>query len=127
MAINDKTASFGLARTNPKLSGNVKVTIDSNGDVWLNTINASKELSSSDFKRFRVTKTSTYQGDLKRFIGKLPPEVVFKVKEGADPTATSGSFRDQYDLFYSMGAEPLISDAYSEDNSYFAPLDRDWE
>lgn len=122
MAINDKTASFGLARTNPKISGNVKITVDSAGDVWLNTINASKELSSADFKRFRVTKTSTYQGDLKRFIGKLPPEVVFKVKEGADPTATSGSFKDQYDLFYAMGAAPLISDAYSEDNSYFAPL-----
>lgn len=122
MALNDKTSSFGLIRTNPKITGNVKITVDSIGDVWLNTINATKELSSSDLKKFRTTRTSTYAQDLKKFIGKLPPEIVFHVKPGADSGAISTSFRDQYDLFYSMGVSPLISEAYDEDYSYFAPI-----
>lgn len=122
MALNDKTSSFGLVRTNPKISGNVKITVDSAGEVWLNTINANRELSSSDYKKFRTTQTSTYESDLKKFIGSLPPEIVFEVKPGADPTAVSDSFQNQFDLFYSMGVQPLISDAYDEDYSYFAPL-----
>lgn len=122
MALTDKTSSFGLVRTNPKITGNVKITIDSGGDVWLNTINATKELSSSDLKKFRTTTTSTYAQDLKKFVGKLPPEIIFAIKPGADPGAISTSFRDQYDLFYAMGVQPLISDAYNEDYSYFAPI-----
>jgi len=120
--LSDKSSSFGLIRSNPKITGNVKITVDSTGMVWLNTINATKELSTSDLKKYRTTQTSTYASDLKRFIGKLPPDIVFKVKPGADPGATSTSFQDQYDLFYSMGVQPLISDAYSEDYSYFAPI-----
>ena len=87
MALNDKTSSFGLVKTNPKISGNVKITVDSAGDVWLNTINATKELSSSNLKKFRTTRTSTYASDLKKFIGKLPPEIVFQVKPGVSPVS----------------------------------------
>lgn len=122
MALNDQSTSFGLVKTNPKITGNVKITVDSGGDVWLNTINATKELSSSDLKKFRTTSTSTYAQDLKKFIGKLPPEIVFQVKPGADPLSISTAFKDQYNLFYSMGVQPLISDSYNEDYSYFAPI-----
>lgn len=122
MALNEKIASFGLARTNPKISGNVKITVDSSGAVWLNSIDSTKELSNSSLKKFRTTSTSTYAADLKKFAGKLPPDIMFAVKPGASPDAISKNLTDQYDLFYAMGAQALISDAYSEDYSYFAPL-----
>jgi len=124
MNLNDKTSSFGLVRTNPKISGNVKITVDSEGLIWLNTIDATKELSASEFKKFRIgTTSSSYEADLKKFIGKLPPAIVFAAKENKpDPKNTSTSFQDQYDFFYNMGAQNLISKFYDEDYSYFAPL-----
>lgn len=124
MNLNDKNSSFSLVRTNPKISGNVKITTDSEGLIWLNTFDATKELSASDFKKFRIgTSGSSFESDLKNFIGTLPPEIVFVAKENKpDPDNTSNTFKDQYDFFYNMGAENLISKFYDEEYSYLAPL-----
>ena len=121
--LNDKNSSFALTRVNPKISGNVKITIDSSGGVWLNSIESTKELSSSKFKKFNVSGTASFEADLKQFIGKLPPETVFAIKENnPDPLNTSTSFKDQYDFFYAMGASNLISNQYDEDYAYMAPI-----
>jgi hypothetical protein len=42
--IYDDRASYGVLKTNPKISGNVKITLDSTGGLWLNSIDAVKEL-----------------------------------------------------------------------------------
>lgn len=121
--LSDKTSSFALARTNVRISGNIKITIDSAGDVSLNSIDSSKELSSAQFKKFRVGPTNSFEVDVKRFMGSLPPEVMFAVKENhPDPVNTSKSLRDQLDLFYAMGATPLVSNQYDEAYAYSAPI-----
>lgn len=124
MPLNDKRTSFSLARTNPKISGNIKITVDSEGLIYLNSLDATKELSASDFKKFRIGTTgSSYEADLKNFIGQLPTGIVFAANEkNPNPVNTSESFKDQYDFFYNMGAENLISKFYDEEYSYFAPL-----
>lgn len=122
MNLNDKTSSFGLVRTNPKISGNIKVTVDANGDIWLNTIDANKVLSGSEFKKFRISQTSSFDSDLRDFVGSVPPEVLFEVRQDSNPESTSSSFTSQLELFYAMGAEPLVSHLYSEAYSYVAPL-----
>ena len=37
-------SSFQLVRTNPKLTGNVKIAVNENGDMYLNAIKANLEL-----------------------------------------------------------------------------------
>lgn len=122
MNLSDKTSSFGLVRTNPKLSGNIKLTVDSKGDIWLNTIDANKVLSGSEFKKFRLSQTSSFDVDVRDFIGSVPPEVLFEVRQDSNPESTGTKFTSQLELFYSMGAEPLISKLYDEAYSYLAPL-----
>lgn len=122
MNLNDKTASFGLIRTNPKISGNVKITVDSVGKIWLNSIDANKNLSISKYKKFPVPATSNYEVNLQSFIGDLPPKLFFDALANTDPLHTHNTFQKQYDFFYGMGATPLISNLYDEDYSYFAPL-----
>jgi hypothetical protein len=123
MPLNDKTASFSLLRANPKISGNVKLTVDSTGLIWLNSFDATKELSSSQYKKFQIGTGSSFESDLKKFIGALPPSIVFFTKErNPDPTNVSNTFKDQYDFFYNMGAENLVSKFYDEEYSYLAPL-----
>ena len=48
--ILEDRSSFQIARTNPKLTGNVKFTVDGNDNMWLNSIDANDELSKDDLR-----------------------------------------------------------------------------
>ena len=118
-------ASFQLVRTNPKLTGNVKLTIDSNDHMWLNSIDANEELSKALYKRFAVDPTVSLPGNMFSFFdnGTTPSEIVFELNELFDSTKTSTDFKDQYDFDnYFSGVNYLTSRRYDEKLSYFAPI-----
>lgn len=121
----DYNSSFGVLRTNPRLTGNLKVTLDSTGGVWFNSMDVSPELSDQKYKKFRITGQNTYAKDVFTFFdeGKTPNNVVFQVgtfTNGA--TQTAESFNLQYDFFYGSGASTLIDRNYNENFKYFQPL-----
>lgn len=121
----DYNTSFGLLRTNPKLTGNVKITLDSSGEVWLNSMNASPTLSDQRYKKFRITGDDSYANDLFRFFsdGSLGNEIIFQVGKFTDgDKKTVEDFEYQYDFFYGSGASVLIDGNYKENFSYFQPL-----
>ena len=125
MEISNKTSSFAVARTNPKLTGNVKISVDSGDNIWLNSFDANKELSQDRFKRFPIEDTSNYEVDLYKFFdgGETPSEIVFDLQQSfPNPDAISLDFEDQYDFFYAMGAQSNISNQFVEEYSYLAPL-----
>jgi len=121
----ESNTSFGILRTNPKLTGNVKITVDSSGQIWLNSIAANDVLSDSRFKKVPVSIKSNYVIDVYNFFdkGTTPPEVVYDVHQDAsDYYSTQRDFSLQYDRFYTYGSSYNTSNAYTEDFSYFAPL-----
>lgn len=121
----DYNTSFMLLRTNPSLTGNIKITTDSGGGVSLNSINANSVLSDNRFKKYNVTKGSNYATDLYNFLdsGSLSPNIVFDVARKTDGDIKSADdFSLQYDFFYTAGATTLIDKNYSENFSYLAPL-----
>ena len=62
-------ASYSIVRTNPKLTGNVKLV--SNGlDLYLESFSANTELSSSTFKPFKITGEDTYDRAIWKFFQK---------------------------------------------------------
>lgn len=115
--------SFSLLRTNPKLSGNIKVTIDSKNDIWLNTIDANETLSNSKFKKFKISPDSSFPADLRSFLddGSVTSEILFDLNETSYDN-TKKTFKEQYDFFYGYGVQDLKSEFYDEDHSFFAPL-----
>lgn len=118
-------ASFQLVRTNPKLTGNVKLTVDGNDKMWLNSIEVNDELSKSIYKKFSVDPTFSLAANVYNFFnsGLTPSEVVFELTENFDSTKTSSDFKDQYDFSkYFSGARYLASRQYEEKLSYFAPI-----
>ena len=118
-------ASFQLVRTNPKLTGNVKMTIDLNDNMWFNSIDANEELSKSIYKRFAIDPNISIPGNLFSFFdsGNTPSEIVFSLNESFDSTKTSSDFKDQYDFsHYFSGVKYLPSRRYEEKLSYFAPI-----
>ena len=121
----DYNSSFGLTRVNPKLTGNVKVTVDSSGGVWLNSFNANPTLSSEKFKKFQVTGNQTYANDLYNFFdkGQTSSDIIFQVGEFTDGSNKSvEKFQSQYDFFYGAGASTLVDKNYTENFSYLQPL-----
>ena len=123
MKLSEKTTSFLLTKTNPKITGNIKITVDSNGLIWLNSIDSNANLASNIFKKYKITGSSSFEMDIKKFAGTLSTENMFFVKENRpDPENTSNTFQDQYDFFYNSGAQNNISNFYDEEYSYFAPL-----
>jgi hypothetical protein len=123
--IYDYNSSFSLIRTNPKLTGNVKITVDSDGKIWLNSFDSSSELSSNKFKRYRIPSDSDYALDLFRFFeeGQTPEDVVFGVHEKVpDDYSLVRDYQNQYDFFYGSGVEQLADPQYPEDYKYLAPI-----
>ena len=120
-----QNSSFGVLRANPKISGNIKLTVDSQSDIWLNSIDSNSEMSNSYYKGFRISPETSYDKDLYRFLreGKTPSQFVFGLIGEGDPVQNQiKDLSDSYNFFYSAGVSPLISDKYSEDFSYLAPL-----
>ncbi len=61
-----QTASFGVLRGNPRISGNVKITVDSTKDIWLNSIDSNDEMSNDIYKAFSISQDSNYDSYLYR-------------------------------------------------------------
>lgn len=121
----DSNTSFGVLRTNPRLTGNFKITLDSTGGVWLNSMDSSPELSLQRYKKFRVTGNNTYAKDIYTFFndGTVPNETIFQVaKNTQGETQAAETFAQQYDFFYGSGASTLIDRNYPENFKYFQPL-----
>jgi len=121
----DADTSFLILRTNPKLTGNVKVTVDNKSKIWLNSIDAVKELADSRFKKVKVNPNSNYAIDIHKFFddGKTPAEIVYALhEESASYFSTQRTLDKQHDHFYTTGGYQLIDKMYDEDFAYFAPL-----
>lgn len=121
----DYNSSFGLLRTNPKITGNVKLSLDSSGGVWLNSFNANPTLSTEKFKKFQVTGKDSYATDLYNFFdkGSVANDLIFQVGEFTDGSSKAQEdFEFQYDFFYGSGASTLIDKNYTENFRYFQPL-----
>jgi hypothetical protein len=121
----DYNTSFSVIRTNPKISGNFKITVDSSGGVWFNSMNANETLSSSRFKKFPISGQNSYSVDLFNYFdqGTLSKNIVFQVANFTDGNRKSSeNFTGQYDFFYASGASVLSDKNYSESFRYFQPL-----
>ena len=123
--ILEDEASFQIVRTNPKLTGNLKLTIDGKDNMWLDSISANQELSRDKYKKVAIDPFLSLPANIYRFFdsGLTPPEIVFSLTESFDSTKTSNDYKDQYDFsHYFSGAKYLPSRKYDEKLSYFAPL-----
>lgn len=118
-------SSFQLVRTNPRLTGNVKLVVDEAGELWLESIKVNQELSKDIYSKVAVDSLQSHPANIFRFFngGQTPNEIIFDISEQVDSTKTSSDYKDQYDFsHYFSGAKYLASKKYSERISYFAPI-----
>ena len=114
--------SFGLLRTNPKLTSNVKLVVDSNESIYLSSFSASKELSSSEYKKFEINPLGKYSSDVSRFYKKLPMLDRYNVMRESGDLSTYREYSKQYENQYNLGAEFNKTKLYDEQYKFLAPI-----
>lgn len=121
-----KKTSYGLIRTNPKLTTNIKIIVDSKNKLFLESIDATSELSKSMYKGFEVNPYGSYSYDLKRFYDQnqdqLSEDIAYFLFEEDAGFDIKKEYNQQFDFTYAYGFSTKDSKYYSEEYSLFAPI-----
>lgn len=114
-------ASFQLLRTNPKLTGNVKLIANSSNDIFLEAFDVGSALSKKKYKKYPVSSSGKYEEDLIRFYdnGNLSLKNIFEIEN--IQLDVKRKFNSQYYTKYWSGGD-YAPNYYDENFSYFAPL-----
>ena len=113
-----------LLRTNPKLSTNAKLVVNSNGKMYIESIEATKELASVEYKKWAVNKDGAWSYDLQRFFKntKTPADQIYKIKESYSNFAVQDTFENQIEEDYHYGTVYNYSKIHDEDFRMMAPI-----
>ena len=113
-----------LLRTNPKLSGNIKIVTSSNGSVYLESINASKELAAIKYKKNVVNPNGNYAADVANFFKNTgtPSDLIYLTKRSESDLTVLGSYDKQIEEEYQYGTTYNYSKNYDENYRIFAPI-----
>jgi len=115
--------SFGLLRTNVGLTTNIKITIDSNYNLSLDSIESNERLVDTKLKKVKFNKNNFWDELVPYFFKNIPSETAFDIKYDNDNDSMSTDFSVQYDEIYQYGARNILNNKeYNEEFEYFAPL-----
>lgn len=115
--------SFQLIRTNPKLTSNIKICIDNEYKLYLESFNSNKQLSDDKYKHYQITKDSFFEDKIPEFYDGLPANLAFDVKDNDDKNIMYKNYSDQFDNIYFSGAKKIEDNQFfKEEFEYLAPL-----
>ena len=121
---NLDNVSKPLLRTNPKLSTNIKLVVNSRDILYLESIDADRTLSDVKYKKFPVSADGEYSYDVSKFFKNNPTtnEVIFATKRKNSDTAVLDSYNKQIEEDYHYGTTYNYSKLHSESLRMFAPI-----
>lgn len=114
--------SFGLLRTNPKLSTNIKLVVDSGDKLYMDAISANQTLSTSNYKKFTINPGGSYSHDVARFFGSLSSDIMYDAGRNNSDISVFGDYSTQYEDQYHYGASFNSTKLYGEQYKFFAPI-----
>lgn len=119
---NDK--SFQLLRTNPALTGNVKVVVNSEYKLFLESYNSNKILTKDRYKHFIFNEDQIYDVIVSNFFNDLSSDIVFDVKNKEDEKSDImfTEYKNQFSPIYFSGAANIEDQWHEEEFEYHAPL-----
>ena len=122
MMIDDDT-SYSILRVNPKLTGNVKVVVDSESNMYLDTFKVSLGLSQNKYRHIPINPSEYYGRTLMSKMRSIPTDDFYKIEDTCyDLFATANDLDDQYYDKYNYGVRTNTDKMYSENYSLLAPL-----
>jgi len=122
MMIDDDT-SYSILRVNPKLTGNVKVVVDSESNMYLDTFKVSLGLSQNKYRHIPINPSEYYGRTLMSKMRSITTDDFYKIEDSCyDLFATANDFDEQYYDKYNYGVRTNTDKMYSENYSLLAPL-----
>ena len=114
--------SFCVLRTNPKFTGNSKLIVDSNNEIYLGSFPVNAELSQTYYQKYPIKSDGIYSNDLSSFFRDLPSGDFYDVGRIADNVRVYGEYSFQYEDIYQYGASYNSTKLYDEQYKMLAPL-----
>lgn len=122
--VNINNSSHMLIRTNPKLSGNIKLVVGENYDLYIDTFPVTPILSKKEVRKKSVSALSHYYADIYNIFSKIPASDIFKLNDydTYDISLPKREYSSQYTDTYTYGAYNNNEGLYEEKISILAPL-----
>ena len=114
--------SFALLRTNPKLTSNSKLLVNSNGDLFLSSFKANKELAKVEYQKYDIKSTGIYSIDIANFYKQLPLTQRYETLRASSDITLYSDYEFQYEDQYQYGAIQNTTKLYDEQYKIFAPI-----
>lgn len=115
--------SFGLLRTNPKLTTNIKLVVSSDGSLHMDSIAANNSLSNNSYRNYSVHPDGKYSNDVALFYGlKTPNQTKYAVLRENSDLSVHSEYSKQYEDIYQYGAYFNSSKITPEQYRFFAPI-----
>ncbi len=114
--------SFALLRTNPKLTSNLKLLVNSNGDLFMSSFRANKELSKIEYQKYDIKSSGVYSIDVANFYKQLPLTQRYETLRSYSDITLYSDYEYQYEDQYQYGAIQNITKLYGEQYKIFAPI-----
>ena len=121
--LNTQHHSSMLLRANPKLSGNIKLVVDKDYNLYLDTFKANAILNNKNVRKYPISSEGNYPRDIKKVFSKIPIKSIFGLPENSlKAHKVYTDYKDQYETMYEYGAETNTDSLYSENMKILAPL-----
>ena len=114
--------SFALLRTNPKLTSNSKLLVNSNGDLFLSSFKANKELAKVEYQKYDIKSSGIYSIDIANFYKQLPLTQRYETLRASSDITLYSDYEFQYEDQYQYGAIQNTTKLYDEQYKIFAPI-----
>ena len=122
--MNTPNSSYMLARVNPKISGNIKVVVDEDEDIYIDAIKANAELTKRKYRKVPVSYTDYYGRNVAAYIKNMPSiNYLYDVDEDYHQIfSVVNDFKDQYVDIYRYGVTTNTDKFYKENFAMLAPF-----
>lgn len=121
--LNDNDVSQAMLRTNPRLTGNVKVVIDSNSDIFIDTFKVNDVLANKKYHKVPVSYKDYYGKNLMSIFNKMTSKDFYDIPNKYKELFTvTSKWEDQYVTTYESGCQTNQDKLYSENFSLLSPL-----
>lgn len=121
-AQKEETSTFSLLSTNPRLTGNIKIQVDSNNSLYLSLMDIVGKTDKNT--RFPIARNSDYPRELSKFMKNVPilDNVFYNPNVQELSIETKLPYSDSYTSTYNSGCSFVSDSFFSEKYSIFAPI-----
>lgn len=114
--------SHVILRTNPLLTSNVKLVVDSSGEIYLDSISANRTLSDQRYKKFNLDRSGHFAYDIASFYANTPFDTIYEPLRRDSDLSVYREYNKQYEEQYNYGARLNGSKDFDENIRFMAPL-----